>query len=149
MTWSTLGSCWVFTVLSPITAVQTSYSSLWSDIKTIAYSLPGAKKIGSGNLTFVATSPVVEVLMSSISSPLIGSTDLGLRVTGFPMTSSVGVPNSVDLTSTLSGALPLSIFAKYKSTDVKNAPFTSSSVSISDLTWIFPPTVNVCANGSA
>ncbi len=49
------------TDLSPIVAVHTSYSSLVSARRTTAYSLPGAKKIGSGNVTFVATSPVLDV----------------------------------------------------------------------------------------
>ena len=92
--------------------------------------------MGSGNLTLVATSPVDEVLITCVlvGTPPTFRVSNGVRITGFPIVVNVGVPSSVVLTSTLSGALPLSTVAKNKSTEVKNTPFTSSSVSISDLT---------------
>ena len=92
-------------------AVQTSYSSLVSARRTTAYSLPGAKKIGSGNVTFVATSPVLDVWIFWTMLPL-ASTLVGLNVTVLPITVLVGNPNSVVLIWTLTGAFPESTLAK-------------------------------------
>ena len=88
-------------------------------------------------MTLVAISALSETLTSS-----------GLNVTGVPITILVGVPSSTVLISTLTGAFPLSLLAKNKSTSVKNAPFTSSFELFGEGAYIFPPTTNDCASGS-
>ena len=72
----------------------------------------------------------------------------GRNVTGFPITTLVGVPNSTVLISILTGLLLESLFAKKRSTAVKNAPFSSSFVPSGDGASILPPTLNDCASGS-
>lgn len=93
--------------------------------------------MGSGKVTFVSISPSSEILMSD-----------GLKVTDFPKTILVGVPNSTVLISTLNGALPSSLLAKNNPTEVKNAPFISSILSFAPGASTLPPTVNDCASGS-
>ena len=92
-TWAeAFGRSWVFTAVSPILAIQTLYSLVVGAKRTIAYSLPGDKYIGSENITLVATVPSADVVIW-----------LGDNVTGFPITFNVGVPNSTVLISTVTG----------------------------------------------
>ena len=123
-TLSASGKVVVLIVLSPILAIQSSYKFDLGDRTTIAYSVFGERCTGDGNLTFVATVPSIDVVISDGSSSTSACSAAN---------SKVGVPNSTVLISTLTFSTG-STLAKNKSTDDTNAPVSSH--------------VNDCARGS-
>ena len=69
--------------------------------KTTAYSLPGARYFGSSNVTLVAVSPVVDVVIWS-----------GYNVFDSPTKFKVGIPSSTVLIWTSRGSFPSGLLAK-------------------------------------